>query len=67
MHFSIAKADRDAGAKYRLNGRGEDYYGVLRRTAGVPGVLSEAAFMAVRRAPCSLAAISSSVRSGKIT
>lgn len=38
-------ADLDAGAKYRLNGRGEDYYGVLRRTNGVPGVLTEALFL----------------------
>lgn len=36
----------DAGAKYRLNGRGGDYYGILRQTAGTPAVLSEAAFLA---------------------
>ena len=35
----------DAGAKYRRNSRGGDYYGILRRTAGVPGVLSEALFI----------------------
>jgi N-acetylmuramoyl-L-alanine amidase len=38
-------ADTDAGAKYRLAGDGGDYYGVLRRTAGIPAVLSEAAFI----------------------
>jgi len=38
-------ADRDAGAKYRLNGRGGDYYGVLRRTVGVPAVIVESAFL----------------------
>jgi N-acetylmuramoyl-L-alanine amidase len=39
------QSDLDAGAKYRLNSRGEDYYGVLRRTAGVPAVLTEALFL----------------------
>ncbi|MGH9273145.1 MAG: N-acetylmuramoyl-L-alanine amidase family protein [Acidimicrobiales bacterium] len=38
-------ADRDAGAKYRLRDDGGDYYGILNRTAGVPAVLSEAAFI----------------------
>ena len=38
-------ADIDAGAKTRVNDRGEDYYGVLRRSAGVPAVISEAAFI----------------------
>jgi N-acetylmuramoyl-L-alanine amidase len=38
-------ADRDAGAKYRRRGDGTDYYGILHRTAGVPAVLSEAAFL----------------------
>ena len=38
-------ADTDAGAKYRPAGDGGDYYGILRRTAGVPAVLSEAAFI----------------------
>jgi N-acetylmuramoyl-L-alanine amidase len=37
-------ADRDAGAKYRTNSRGEDYYAVLRRTQ-VPAVLVEATFI----------------------
>jgi N-acetylmuramoyl-L-alanine amidase len=38
-------ADRDAGAKYRRRADGGDYYGILHRTAGVPAVLSEAAFI----------------------
>ena len=38
-------ADRDAGAKYRRSSTGGDYYGILKRTAGVPSVLSEAAFI----------------------
>ena len=38
-------ADRDAGAKYRPRTDGTDYYGILRRSAGVPAVLSEAAFI----------------------
>jgi N-acetylmuramoyl-L-alanine amidase len=38
-------ADRDAGAKYRPASDGGDYYGILRRSAGVPAVLSEAAFI----------------------
>ena len=38
-------ADTDAGAKYRLTDSGGDYYGILKRTAGVPAVLSEAAFI----------------------
>ncbi|MDY7101857.1 MAG: N-acetylmuramoyl-L-alanine amidase [Actinomycetota bacterium] len=44
--FDVAwSADTDAGAKYRLASSGGDYYGVLRRTAGVPAVLSEALFV----------------------
>lgn len=38
-------ADRDAGAKYRQRDDGGDYYGILNRTAGIPAVLSEAAFL----------------------
>jgi N-acetylmuramoyl-L-alanine amidase len=38
-------ADRDAGAKYRPRSGGGDYYGILNRSAGVPAVLSEAAFI----------------------
>ena len=38
-------ADTDAGAKYRPASDGGDYYGILRRSAGVPAVLSEAAFL----------------------
>ena len=37
--------DTDAGAKYRPASDGGDYYGILRRTAGVPAVLAEAAFI----------------------
>lgn len=38
-------ADTDAGAKYRTNSKGADYYGILRRTAGVPSVLAELGFV----------------------
>lgn len=38
-------ADLDAGAKYRPNSTGGDYYGILKRSAGIPAVLSEAAFI----------------------
>ncbi len=38
-------ADRDAGAKYRQNSRGGDYYGILRQTGEVTGVLAELAFI----------------------
>jgi len=38
-------ADTDAGAKYRPASDGGDYYGILRRSAAVPAVLSEAAFI----------------------
>jgi N-acetylmuramoyl-L-alanine amidase len=38
-------ADADAGAKYRRNDRGGDYYGILRRTAGIPAVLAELAYL----------------------
>jgi N-acetylmuramoyl-L-alanine amidase len=38
-------ADTDAGAKYRLNDEGGDYYGILRHSAGVPSVLAELAFV----------------------
>lgn len=37
--------DRDAGAKFRLRSDGGDYYGILNRTAGVPAVLTEAAYI----------------------
>ncbi|MBA3302386.1 MAG: N-acetylmuramoyl-L-alanine amidase, partial [Acidimicrobiia bacterium] len=39
------QADADAGAKYRRNRRGEDFYGILRDTPGVPAVLAEALFL----------------------
>jgi N-acetylmuramoyl-L-alanine amidase len=35
----------DAGAKYRLNDRGGDYYHVLRETAGTPSTIAELAFI----------------------
>ena len=38
-------ADSDAGAKYRLSSRGDDYYGILRQTQGTPGVLAELGFI----------------------
>jgi N-acetylmuramoyl-L-alanine amidase len=44
--FDIAwVGELDAGAKYRRRSDGGDYYGILSRTAGVPAVLSEAAFI----------------------
>jgi N-acetylmuramoyl-L-alanine amidase len=38
-------ADRDAGAKYRSNARGDDYYAILRQAGGVTAVLAELAFI----------------------
>jgi N-acetylmuramoyl-L-alanine amidase len=38
-------ADTDAGAKYRLNAGGDDYYAVLRRSHGTPSALAELAFV----------------------
>ena len=38
-------ADTDAGAKYRKNVNGDDYYGILRRTQGVPSSLAELSFI----------------------
>jgi N-acetylmuramoyl-L-alanine amidase len=38
-------ADTDAGAKYRKNDQGDDYYGILRRTHGVVAALAELAFI----------------------
>ena len=35
----------DAGAKYRLNDQGGDYYHMLRETAGTPSALAELAFL----------------------
>lgn len=35
----------DAGAKYRLNDRGGDYYHMLRETAGTPSVIAELAYI----------------------
>ena len=45
LRHRSGSADRDAGAKYRPRTDGSDYYGILRRSAGVPAVLSEAAFI----------------------
>jgi N-acetylmuramoyl-L-alanine amidase len=38
-------ADTDAGAKYRKSTRGDDYYGILRRTQGTPASLAELGFI----------------------
>lgn len=38
-------ADTDAGAKYRRNVAGDDYYGILRHTQGVTSALAELAFV----------------------
>ena len=38
-------ADTDAGAKYRRSASGDDYYGILRRTQGVPASLAELGFI----------------------
>lgn len=38
-------ADSDHGAKFRPSSSGGDYYGILRRGAGITTVLSEAAFI----------------------
>lgn len=43
-HISWA-GDRDAGAKYRPGSDGGDYYGILRRSAGIPAMLAELAFI----------------------
>ena len=37
--------DTDAGAKYRRNSRGGDYYAILRGSEGVPASLAELAFI----------------------
>ncbi len=37
--------DTDAGAKFRRNDRGGNYYGILRRSEGVPAALTELAFL----------------------
>ncbi len=38
-------ADTDAGAKYRPNVNGDDYYAVLRHTGSVPATIVESAFI----------------------
>lgn len=37
--------DTDAGAKFRQGESGDDYYGVLRRSAGVPATLTELLYL----------------------
>jgi N-acetylmuramoyl-L-alanine amidase len=45
-NYDIAwRGGSDAGAIYRTDRDGNDFYGVLRRTAGVPSVLVEAAYL----------------------
>jgi N-acetylmuramoyl-L-alanine amidase len=44
-HHIEWRGGSDAGAIYRTNRDGGDFYGVLRRTAGVPSVLVEAAYL----------------------
>jgi N-acetylmuramoyl-L-alanine amidase len=44
-HDVAWRGGSDAGAIYRTNRDGGDFYGVLRRTAGVPSVLVEAAYL----------------------
>jgi N-acetylmuramoyl-L-alanine amidase len=46
----------DAGAKWRLNDRGGDYYGILRMTAGVNAALSEGLFLSASRPEADLLA-----------
>ncbi|HUF34149.1 MAG TPA: N-acetylmuramoyl-L-alanine amidase [Acidimicrobiales bacterium] len=46
----------DAGAKVRLNSQGGDYYGILRRSAGVPAVISEGLFLSASMAEAELLA-----------
>ena len=51
LHAAFAPFDVDwsigryAGVRARIDSDGVDFYGMLRRTAGVPSVLSEAAFI----------------------
>jgi len=49
-------ANVDAGAKWRLNSRGGDYYGILRSTAGVAGAISEGLFLTMSRSEADLLA-----------
>ena len=45
LDLGIAREGDDAGAIYRAARDGSDFYGVLRRTAGVPAVLIEAGYL----------------------
>jgi N-acetylmuramoyl-L-alanine amidase len=49
-------ANVDAGAKYRLNDRGGDYYGILRETEDVASALSEALFLSASPSEAALLA-----------
>lgn len=49
-------ANVDAGAKYRLNDRGGDYYGILRGTNGVTAAISEALFLSASPSEAALLA-----------
>jgi N-acetylmuramoyl-L-alanine amidase len=49
-------ANVDAGAKYRLNDQGGDYYGILRETNGVTAVVSEALFLSASQSEAELLA-----------
>lgn len=54
-HHGIGwRATATPGAKPQLNHQGEDYFGILRRTAGVPAVLSEALFISASAAEARL-------------
>jgi N-acetylmuramoyl-L-alanine amidase len=46
----------DAGAKVRLNDEGGDYYGILRRSVGIPTVISEGLFLSASLAEAELLA-----------
>ncbi|MEW6474825.1 MAG: N-acetylmuramoyl-L-alanine amidase [Actinomycetota bacterium] len=50
------RATATPGAKPQLNHNGEDYFGILRRTAGVPTVLSEGLFLSASAAEARLLA-----------
>lgn len=49
-------ANVDAGAKYRLNDRGGDYYGILRETNGVTAVIAESLFLSASMSEAELLA-----------
>jgi N-acetylmuramoyl-L-alanine amidase len=49
-------ANVDAGAKYRLNDQGGDYYGILRETNGVTAVITESLFLSASMSEAELLA-----------